>query len=143
MGTNGTLVTESTLSTSPALSKELAHMGEHFVSPAGTFLFHQACDSIGVFLIHSGRLVLFLENPNGEAISERLIGPNSLLGLPAAFTSRPYSLSAKTLETCSFTLIPTGVVRSFVETSPLGPEILQILSREVSELQQILRKQTV
>jgi CRP-like cAMP-binding protein len=69
---------------------ESAGRREHFLD--GEALFTVEDENVGVFLVVSGKVSLRVTNlPN----LDRVFGPASLLGLPATFTGKPYSLTAR------------------------------------------------
>jgi CRP-like cAMP-binding protein len=59
--------------------------------PPPHFLFRDDAESVGVFLVRKGEVQTGVRNlPK----LDRVLSAGSLMGLPAAFTGRPYSLTA-------------------------------------------------
>lgn len=68
----------------------------------------------------------------------RVAGPGSILGLPANLSSKPYSLTAVTVEACEIASVSR---KRFIEALRADPEltlgIAQILAGEISEMQNL------
>jgi CRP-like cAMP-binding protein len=93
-------------------------------------LFHRGEPARGVYLIRRGTVDLTLDNRR-----HRRAGRGWILGLPATFSGEPYSLTAKTLESCEFAFIPREKVIEFVRLNPaLGVHLLEILATEISSV---------
>jgi len=91
-------------------------------------LFQQGEAARGVYLIRKGSVVLSLDGHR-----QRRAGRGWILGLPATFSGEPYSLTAKTVESCEFAFIPRERVIEFVRLNPaLGVHLLEILAAEIS-----------
>jgi len=91
-------------------------------------LFREGDPVRGVYLIRRGSVVLSLEGHR-----QRRAGHGWILGLPATFSGEPYSLTAKTLESCEFAFIPREKVIEFVRLNPaVGVHLLEILAAEIS-----------
>ncbi len=91
-------------------------------------LFREGEAARGVYLIRSGSVVLSLDGHR-----QRRAGRGWILGLPATFSGEPYSLTAKTVESCEFAFIPRERVIEFVRLHPtLGVHLLEILAAEIS-----------
>lgn len=91
-------------------------------------LFRQGEPARGVYLIRRGRVVLSLDSHR-----QRTAGHGWILGLPATFSGEPYSLTAKTVESCEFAFIPREKVIEFVRLNPtVGVHLLEILAAEIS-----------
>jgi len=93
-----------------------------------TVLFRRGEPARGVYLIRRGSVDLSLDDRR-----HRKAGHGWILGLPATFSGEPYSLTAKTLESCEFAFIPREKVIEFVRLNPaLGVHLLEILATEIS-----------
>ncbi len=91
-------------------------------------LFQRGEPARGVYLIRRGTVDLSLDDRR-----HRRAGHGWILGLPATFSGEPYSLTAKTLESCEFAFIPREKVIEFVRLNPaLAIHLLEILASEVS-----------
>jgi len=98
-----------------------------------SILFVQGDEPTGVFLVCSGKVRLFIRNPaTGTITFDRIAGPGSMLGLPAVFGDRPYSMSAEVIEETEAAYVPR---RQFLEAMQSNGQLcmrcLQLLSDEV------------
>ena len=100
--------------------------------PSG-ILFAQGDDAAGVYVVCSGRVRLFIRNPVTGAITfDRVSGPGSMLGLPAVFGDKPYSMSAEAVEETEVTFLPRRRFLELMQTNgQLCMRCLQLLSDEV------------
>ena len=54
-------------------------------------------------MLREGKIRLSAASHDGDTrLSYRIVGPGYVLGLPALFSGRPYSLTAEALEECAF-----------------------------------------
>ena len=91
-------------------------------------LFRRGEPAQGVYLIRRGSVVLSFDDRR-----HRRAGRGWILGLPSTFSGEPYSLTAKTVESCEFAFIPREKVIEFVRHNPaLGVHLLEILATEIS-----------
>lgn len=91
-------------------------------------LFRRGEPARGVYLIRRGSVVLSLDDRR-----HRRAGHGWILGLPATFSGEPYSLTAKTVDSCEFAFIPREKMIEFVRLNPaLAIHLLEILASEIS-----------
>jgi CRP-like cAMP-binding protein len=110
------------------VQKELEALASTRREQPNAVLFRQGEPARGVYLIRRGSVVLSLDGDR-----QRRAGHGWILGLPAAFSGEPYSLTAKTVESCEFAFIPREKVVEFVRLNPaLGVHLLEILAAEIS-----------
>ena len=64
---------------------------------AGALLFNQGDAVTGVYILSKGRARMTLHSPDGRIHLEEIVERGGLLGLPAAISGNPYSLSAEVL----------------------------------------------
>ncbi|HMK30912.1 MAG TPA: cyclic nucleotide-binding domain-containing protein [Terriglobales bacterium] len=127
-----------TLVASPGLQQELQDIGEPLSRPRGTVLFRRGDSNAGAFLVRQGTVRLFLRNRRGTLVSDRRMGPGSLLGLPSTLNRRPYSLEAEALEDLELIFIASSSLHAFVRASSQGGrEVLEILARELTAIQSL------
>jgi len=93
----------------------------------------QGDEPAGVFLVCSGRVRLFIRNPLTGAITfDRVAEPGSLLGLPAAFGDRPYSMTAEAAEETEVAFVERPMFLEMMRNDgQLCMRCLQLLSDEV------------
>ncbi|MBZ5719172.1 MAG: Crp/Fnr family transcriptional regulator [Acidobacteriia bacterium] len=66
--------------------------------PRGTTLFREGHAARGVFVLCEGRVKLSVCSETGKRLTLRIAGPGEVLGLSASLSSRPYEVTAETLE---------------------------------------------
>ena len=100
---------------------------------ATAVLFIQGEEPAGVYLVCSGNVRLFIRNPiTGEITFDRTVEPGSLLGLPAVFGDKPYSMSAEVLADSEVAFIPRPRFLELMQSDgQLCMRCLQLLSDEV------------
>src|SRR5215831_7474422 len=90
---------------SPELSKALRAASKSVKKEKGSILFRAGARASGAFLVRSGRVQLQLEGAAG-LYPTRVLGPGSILGLPATVSGEPYSLTARAEQDCQLDFIP-------------------------------------
>lgn len=96
-------------------------------------LFVQGDEPSGVYLVCSGKVRLFIRNPvTGAVTFDRTVEPGSMLGLPAVFGDKPYSMSAEVLENSEVAFVPRPRFLQMMQSDgQLCMRCLQLLSDEV------------
>jgi CRP/FNR family transcriptional regulator, cyclic AMP receptor protein len=104
---------------------------KHVRAPA--ILFHQGDEAAGVYMVLGGKVRLTIRNPETGAITfDRPAEPGSLLGLPAVFGDRPYSMTAEVLEDAELAYIERLRFLEMMQADgKLCMRCLQLLSDEV------------
>ena len=88
------------------LAETLDAMASSHSCRTGEVLFRQGQPGDGVRVLRQGKVRLSADSRGGDSrLSYRVVGPGYVLGLPALFTGRPYSLTAEALEECVFGLV--------------------------------------
>jgi len=100
---------------------------------APAVLFAQGDEPCGVYLVCSGKVRLFIRNPvTGAVTFDRTAEPGTLLGLPAVFGDRPYSMTAEVLENGEVAFISRPRFLELMQSDgQLCMRCLQLLSDEV------------
>ncbi len=124
------------LKVSERLKASLQAAGSKERYAAAHVLFHEDGDSVGVFLLCTGKVRMSVRNlPN----LDREFDAGSLLGLPSTFTGRPYSLTAVTLTESNVLHVPSNEFLALMRERPeLCREATDILGREVTFIQAAL-----
>jgi len=124
------------LKVSESLINTLETAGSKGHYPADHVLFREDGNNVGVFLVRKGKVRMSVKNmPN----LDRDFSAGSLLGLPATFTGRPYSLTAVTLDESEVVYIPREQFLDLMRERPdLCREATDILGREVTFIQAAL-----
>lgn len=96
-------------------------------------LFVQGDSASGVYVVCSGKVRLFIRNPiTAEVTFDRIVEPGSLLGLPAVFGDKPYSMSAEMVQEGEVGFISRErFLESMQKDGRLCMRCLQLLSEEV------------
>ena len=116
-----------------ALRDALASLGEKRTGNVGSLLFRHSDPVQGVFLLVEGSVTLTLAE-NGLQY-RRVVGPGSVLGLPATMCMKPYSLTAEIVEPLTYVFVPCDAMKEFLRTRPeLCFQVVEILAREVREM---------
>jgi len=103
-------------------------------------LFVQGDEPAGVYVICSGKVRLFIRNPVTGAITfDRTVEPGNMLGLPAVFGDKPYSMSAEVLEGGEVAFISRPKFLEMMQKDgQLCMRCLQLLSDEVRVARQAI-----
>lgn len=95
-------------------------------------LFHQGDDPIGLYILHSGELIVTMDSPHGDEIISFAARPGSLLGLPGVIGNAPYSLSATAKKGAQISFISREDFSALMlSESHLSLMILRVLANEV------------
>ena len=116
----------------PELQKLLSIASRKSVR-APAVLFQQGDSPVGVYMVVSGKVRLTIRNPETQAITfDRPAQPGSLLGLPAVFGDRPYSMTAEVLADAEVAYVDRPRFLAMMhEDNLLCMRCLQLLSDEV------------
>ena len=116
----------------PELQQLLSMTSRKHVRASAT-LFCQGDEPAGVYIVLGGRVRLTIRNPATQAITfDRPAEPGSLLGLPAVFGDRPYSMTAEVVEDAELGFIERKRFLALMqEDGQLCMRCLQLLSDEV------------
>ena len=107
--------------------------------PKGAVLFRRGEPSLGVFLVRNGSISLRLESKDGEAILDRTVTRDAIVGLPATLSGGRYSLTAVTLEETELAFVARENLLELVGSNPaIGFEILHTLGEEVVQMREVL-----
>jgi CRP/FNR family cyclic AMP-dependent transcriptional regulator len=85
--------------------------------PRNKIVVHEGDRTDSVYVIHSGRVKVFLYGKNGKEIDLNVLGPGEYFG-EMVLDSGPRSASVITLEPTQFFIIPQSVFRDFVIKHP-------------------------
>jgi CRP-like cAMP-binding protein len=104
----------------------------------GGILFRQGQSGNGVLVVRQGRVRLSAWSPDGHTqVPYRTVGPGYVLGLPALFSGKPYSLTAEALEECVCGFVEREKALQLVrERLDLCFQAADLLAREVRQLRE-------
>ena len=119
---------------SPELSRELRETSRSVKKKKGAILFRAGARARGAFLVRAGRLKLQLEGAAG-LYPARILGPGTMVGLPATVSGEPYSLTAEVVQDCDLDFIPRKELLALLRRNTTAAlQILQILSEEIYQM---------
>ena len=103
----------------------------------GEVLFRQGDPAAGILVLRQGRVRLSASSRHGDTLSYRTVGPGYVLGLPALFSGRPYSLTAEALEGCIFGFVDRERALQLIrESLDLCSQAAELLANELRELRE-------
>lgn len=122
-----------TLKADTNLQAELMeNMSRLVVKQPGQTIYKQGQKPVGLFLVHSGKVRVFLESKAGKTMLERTVGPGCLLGLPATINGVAYSVSAEAIDTCELALLSRReLIRLMRSNTSAALKLLDLLSQEI------------
>jgi CRP/FNR family cyclic AMP-dependent transcriptional regulator len=85
--------------------------------PRNKIVINEGDRTDAVYIIHSGRVKVFLYGRNGKEVDLNILGPGEYFG-EMVLDSGPRSASVMTLEPSQFFIIPQPVFRNFVTKHP-------------------------
>jgi len=88
-----------------ALIEALGRVATRPACSRGAVLFQQGQPGDGVLVLRSGKVGLFVSADGSTRLPYRTVGPGYVLGLPALFSGKPFSLTAEALEACTFSFV--------------------------------------
>ncbi|MGC2194095.1 MAG: Crp/Fnr family transcriptional regulator [Terriglobales bacterium] len=122
------------------LKVQLIAVGSRIHGTRGTFLFRRADAVTGIFLISNGAVRLGLEE-EPPAFPSRHVGPGAVLGLPAALSNSPYSLSAEVLEDSELVYLSRERLIDLLRDKPdLSMLVIEVLTEELTQTRSALER---
>lgn len=100
--------------------EELSSLSSHSTLqsfPRNKIIIHEGDRTDSVYIIHSGRVKVFLYGRNGKEIDLTVLGPGEYFG-EMVLDNGPRSASIMTVEPCQFFIVPQPVFRDFVAKHP-------------------------
>ncbi|MGA2005492.1 MAG: cyclic nucleotide-binding domain-containing protein [Terriglobales bacterium] len=114
------------------MRKQLLALGTLVTKAKGTILFRHGDPVLGLFLICKGKIRLALDS-SSLVFPPRILGPDSVAGLPASVAGSPYSLTAEVVENAELLFVPRGALVNCLQQNPeFCFEVMDILSAEIS-----------
>lgn len=122
------------------LETKLERLGSIVFKAKGTILFARGDEVSGVFLIRSGQISLGLDYET-PVYPARILGPGSIIGLPATVSGNPYSLTARAVEDSELTFVPRDSLLECLKNDPLfGFRVIDILGHEISNIRSAFKQ---
>ena len=99
----------------------------------GDHLFHAGGFPRSVYWLHSGKVKIFQQTPNGHRQTTYIYSDGDLFGFRQFIAEEPHPVSARLLEDSHVSIIPGDIFRQLMANSPsFTREILTILAKEFS-----------
>ena len=106
---------------------------------AGALLFNQGDAVTGVYILSKGRARLTLRSIDGKIYLEEIVGCGGLLGLPAAISGTPYSLTAEVLSDSELAFLSREELVSLMQSDvSLSLKLVELLSQEVRAMRDVI-----
>lgn len=116
------------------VKKQLESVSRFVKKKKGAVLFRRGMASRGAYLIRHGQVELSLEG-GGNLYPTRLLGPGSIVGLPASFSGEPYSLTAVAVKDCELGFVTRPhLLKLLQDNTEVALQLLQILSEEIAQM---------
>lgn len=118
----------------PELQLEIRRLSSILHRQKGNFLFRRGDPGIGVFLVRTGKISLQLEGGD-KLLPSRILGPGSIVGLPATLAGATYSLTAEVSEDAELDFVPRADFLALMATDAhLCLQAMNLLSKEIANL---------
>ena len=129
-----------TLQVPEELKLQLVAIGSPLQRARNTVLFRRGDAVSGVYLISTGAAELRLDE-KPTALPTQHAGPGSVLGLPAALSSMPYSLTAQLVEDAELFFIPREKLMDLLRSQPqLCFRVMGVLTEEITQTRAALER---
>ena len=114
------------------LIEALEKRSSTLICPEERRLFTQGGAPNGLYILRKGKAVMTMESPTGGILLSIVLGPGSLLGLPALIGSEPYTMTATAEAGSEFGLVSREDFNSMMLTDPtIAVRVLRVLAAEV------------
>lgn len=124
-----------------ALQAKFVAKATGVTKPAGAFLFKQGDAVDGLYLLRSGKARMTLRSGNGHIHFEETVEPGGLLGLPAAISGNPYSLTAEVIDDSELSFLSRQELTRLMQSDiVLAMRLVELLSQEVRTMREIIAR---
>ncbi len=121
------------------LETKLLGKGRSVSRQAGALLFNQGDAVTGVYFLSKGRARMTLRSADGKIHLEEIVDRGGLLGLPAAISGTPYSLTAEVLADSEFAFLSREELVSLMQSDvALSLKLVELLSEEVRAMRDVI-----
>jgi CRP-like cAMP-binding protein len=140
VGERGDMTSVRNLVPSPELKAEFESLATRVFKAKGTILFQRGDEVSGVYLIRSGQVSLGLDYES-RVYPARVLGPESIIGLPATVSGNAYSLTARVVEDSELAFVPRDAVVACLKNNPvLCFQVMDMLSEEIADIRNAFRQ---
>jgi len=121
------------------LETKLLGKARNISKQAGALLFNQGDAVTGIYILSKGRARLTLHSADGKIHLEEIVGRGGLLGLPAAISGTPYSLTAEVLSDSELAFLTREELISLMQSDvSLSLKLVELLSQEVRAMRTVI-----
>jgi len=121
---------------SPELSEELRVAATPIFKAKGVILFRAGQPGRGAFVVRSGQVKMILDGA-ANFYPTRILGSGALIGLPAAVSGEPYSLTAEATKDCRLDYITRRKLLNLLRrNTKIACQIVKILSEEIFQMRE-------
>ena len=121
------------------LETKLLGKARNISRQAGALLFNQGDAVTGIYILSKGRARLTLHSADGKIHLEEIVGRGGLLGLPAAISGTPYSLTAEVLSDSELAFVTREALISLMQHDvSLSLKLVELLSQEVRAMRNVI-----
>jgi CRP/FNR family transcriptional regulator, cyclic AMP receptor protein len=97
--------------------------------PKGAILFMEGQETRGIFVLCKGQVKLSLSTRDGKTLIFKIAEPGEVLGLSATISSKPYELTAETIDPCQVNFVKReDFLRFLKENSDANFKVAEQLS---------------
>ncbi|MBV9085941.1 MAG: Crp/Fnr family transcriptional regulator [Acidobacteriaceae bacterium] len=126
------------MSSASKLREVIARLGIRSTRRRGECLFPSGKTPTGVYLSVSGRVAVLLER--GERAVSQVVGPGTLVGLPAIITGRWFSITAEALDDAEVIFVERQVLLGTLSRDDdLSIQALNDLGRQFEQVRRALQ----
>jgi CRP/FNR family cyclic AMP-dependent transcriptional regulator len=113
----------------------LQQAGHNRAYRKGATLFFEGDSPRGLFVVTSGQAKVSISSAEGRKVIMRIAGPESILGLYAALTGRPFEATAEMVEAGRVTFVPRRDLLELIACHPwFGRSLVEVFSCQFTEL---------
>src|SRR5690242_9879244 len=123
--------------TNSVLAAALSAFGDAMLIPEAAVVFDCGEVGDGAYVVVSGTVDVVMLNMEGTPLWSRKVGPDGILGLPAAIGGYEHCLRAVVGDSAELVFVPANKLAKLVRDNLLiGTEVLRVMSEEVSIVRQ-------
>ena len=123
------------------LENKLLGTARNISRQAGALLFNQGDAVTGIFILNKGQARLTLRSVDGKVHLEEVVGRGVLLGLPAAISGTPYSLTAEVLSDAELAYLSREELITLMQSdTALSLKLVELLSQEVRTMRNVIAR---
>lgn len=123
----------------PELEAQLQRRSTAVTRAKGAILFRRGDAVQGVFLVLQGAVSLSLDD-GCLVYPARVLGPGSIIGLPATVAGAPYSLTAEVVEDAELAFVDRESILECLRSHPdLCLQVMDLLGNEIAGVRSALK----